>query len=361
MKTPLYEHHLARGARMAPFGGWDMPIQYEGILAEHAYTRTECSVFDICHMGEFELRGPTAEADLERLLTMPVASIAEGQCKYGFMLNEQGGVIDDLTCYRFGPQHFMLVVNAATCAGDAAWIRQQVSPATEFHDISAWTGKLDVQGPAARKMLSDAFEIDIPDIKYFHFTRMTILGVSCLVSRTGYTGEWGYELYMPIETVPAFWDGLLARGEIKPAGLGARDTLRLEVGYPLYGHELCSTRTPVAAFGKNFIGTGKSFIGSEAVQNDLIHGPAQRLTALALDTKRAARADDKVWSNGSVVGHVTSGSLAPSLGHAIALAYINREALDQGAALEVEVKGSRLPAKVTTWPFYTKGTARRKA
>lgn len=358
MKTPLYDHHVRLGARMAPFGGWDMPIQYDGILAEHETTRTACSVFDICHMGEFELSGPTAEADLERLLTMSVASIAEGQCKYGFLLNEQGGVIDDLTCYRFGPQHFMLVVNAATCASDAAWIQPHLSPATAFHDISAWTGKLDVQGPASRQRLEDAFELVLPDLKYFHFTRVKILGASCLLSRTGYTGEWGYELYMPIETVTAFWDALLARGDIKPAGLGARDTLRLEVGYPLYGHELSTARTPVAAFGKSFVHMDKAFTGRDAVQADLEQGPAQKMTGLRLDTKRAARAGDKIWSGDTVVGEITSGSLAPSLGYAIALAYVNRDTLEAGAPLEVEVKNSRLPARVEPLPFYRHGTAR---
>lgn len=358
MKTPLYDHHTKLGARMAPFGGWDMPIQYDGILAEHAATRTRCSVFDICHMGELELSGPTAEADLERLLTMSVASIAEGQCKYGFLLNEQGGVIDDLTCYRLGPQHFMLVVNAATCAGDVAWIRPRLSPATAFHDISSWTGKLDVQGPASRELLADALETVIPDLKYFHFTRIKILGVSCLISRTGYTGEWGYELYMPIEIVTAFWNALLERGDIKPAGLGARDTLRLEVGYPLYGHELSTARTPVAAFGKNFVDVTKDFTGCEAVRADLANGPAQKLAGLRLDTKRAARAGDKIFAGGAEAGEITSGSLAPSLGYAIALAYVNREVLEAGAPLEVEVKNTRLPARLEPLPFYREGSVR---
>lgn len=360
MKTPLYDRHVSLNARMAPFGGWDMPIQYEGILAEHACTRTACGLFDICHMGEFELSGPTAEADLERLLTMSVASIAIGQCKYGFLLNDQGGVIDDLTCYRFGEQHFMLVVNAATCAGDAAWIRDHLSPSTTFYDISAWTGKLDVQGPTAKKMLEAAFEIVIPDLKYFHFTRMTLLGANVLISRTGYTGEWGYELYVPMETVAAFWDALLAKGDIKPVGLGARDTLRLEVGYPLYGHELSTTRTPVAAFSKNFVALDKTFIGHDAVRADLENGPAQKLVGLQLATKRAARAGDRIFADGQPVGEVTSGSLAPSLGVAIALAYVDAKVLERGTALEIEVKTSRLPAEVVSLPFYKHGTARKK-
>lgn len=343
---------------MAPFGGWDMPIQYSGILSEHEYTRTAATVFDICHMGEFELRGPTAEGDLERLLTMAVGKIAIGQCKYGFLLNECGGVIDDLTCYRLGEQHFMLVVNAATCAGDAAWIRKHLSPSTEFHDISAWTGKLDIQGPQSRRWMEEALQISVPDIKYFHFTRMTVLGVSCLISRTGYTGEWGYELYMPMEAVGMFWDKLLAPGAIKPAGLGARDTLRLEVGYPLYGHELCDTRTPAEAFGKNFLALDKTFMGHQAVRDDLGKPPSQQLVGLQLETKRAARAGDKIIANGAIVGEVTSGSLAPSLGYAVAMAYVNRDLASPGQLLQIQVKGSNLNATVVELPFYRQGTAR---
>jgi aminomethyltransferase len=359
MKTALYDRHVSLGARMAPFGGWDMPIQYEGILAEHEHTRRAASVFDICHMGEFELSGPTATQDLERLLTMPVRSIAVGQCKYGFLLNDKGGVIDDLTCYRMDEQHYMLVVNAATCAGDAAWIQKHLSPTTNFHDISSWTGKLDVQGPQSRKLLEDAIEMPVPDLKYFHFTRINLLGCSCLISRTGYTGEWGYELYLPIQATGALWDLLLSKGEIKPAGLGARDTLRLEVGYPLYGHELCDTRTPVEAFGKNFIDQSKNFIGHEAVRSALENSPAQKLVGLQLEGKRAARAGDRLMANGEAVGEITSGSFAPSLGYAVAAGYLRQALASEGQELEIEVKATRLKARVVSLPFYKNGTARK--
>jgi len=361
MKTPLYDTHVKLGARIAPFGGWDMPIQYEGILTEHEFTRRQCGLFDICHMGEFELSGPTAEQDLERLLTQSVKSIAIGQCKYGFLLRDDGGVIDDLTCYRLARDHFMLVVNAGTCAGDAAWISNRLSPATRFHDITAWTGKLDIQGPESRACLEKALDQKMPDLKYFYFTRINLLGVSCILSRTGYTGEWGYELYMPIETTQAFWDKLMATGMVKPVGLGARDTLRLEVGYPLYGHELSNERTPVSAFGKNFVDVSKDFIGRSGVVRELESGSRQKLAGLSLASKRAARAGDTVWSGSKKVGTVTSGSLAPSLGHAIALAYVDADVITAEQPLEIEVKGARLPAQRTTLPFYKNGTARRKA
>jgi aminomethyltransferase len=359
MKTPLYDTHVALGARMAPFGGWDMPIQYEGILAEHEYTRRVCGIFDICHMGEFELSGPTAEQDLDRLLTLPVKSIAVGQCKYGFLLRDHGGVIDDLTCYRLGPDHFMLVVNAATCAGDAEWIVPRLSPATRFHDISAWTGKLDIQGPESRAGIEDALGVPVPDLKYFHFTRINLLGASCLLSRTGYTGEWGYELYIPMELTKAFWDKLCLPGRIKPIGLGARDTLRLEVGYPLYGHELTEGQSPVAAFGKNFVDLNKDFIGRSGVARDLELGTPRVLTGLKLSSKRAARAGDEVKQGHRVVGTVTSGSLAPSLGYAVAMAYVERAVVEARTPVEVASRGASLAAETTPLPFYREGTARR--
>ncbi|HMP89273.1 MAG TPA: glycine cleavage system aminomethyltransferase GcvT [Kiritimatiellia bacterium] len=359
-KTPLHETHLKLGARMAPFGGWDMPIQYEGILAEHEFTRRHCGLFDICHMGELELSGPTAEQDLERLLTQSVKSIAVGQCKYGFLLRDDGGVIDDLTCYRLDREHFMLVVNAGTCAGDADWIANRISPATRFHNISAWTGKLDIQGPDSREVMEAAFGTPLPDLKYFHFTRLTLMGASCILSRTGYTGEWGYELYMPIEATVLFWNKLMETGKVKPVGLGARDTLRLEVGYPLYGHELSKDRTPVSAFGGNFIEMSKDFIGRSGVARELDKGPRQKMIGLALSSKRAARTDDIIWSGPRKVGVITSGSLAPSLGHAIALGYVDADVASIGGDLEVEVKGTRLPARLSSLPFYTAGTARKK-
>lgn len=360
MKTPLFDTHVALGARMAPFGGWDMPIQYEGILPEHTATRTKATVFDICHMGEFELRGPTAQADLERLLTQNVATIAEGQARYGYLLREDGGVLDDLTCYRFGPDHFWLIVNAGTCAGDADWIRGHLSPGTRFEDLTPRIGKLDLQGPAAREALEVAFAVDVPDLKYFRFASITLDGVPCVLSRTGYTGEFGYELYFPVEHTVAFWHRLLAGGSIKPAGLGARDTLRLEVGYPLYGHELGLDRTPVAAARGMFMDLKKDFIGKAACARDVAQGCPHYLCGLQLESKRAARAHDAIYVNGQPAGEVTSGSLAPSLGVAVALAYVRADSCSPGTAVEVECHGKRLPARVVEIPFYKNGTARRK-
>jgi aminomethyltransferase len=359
-RTPLYEAHLSLGAKMAPFGGWDMPIQYEGILAEHAWTRTKATIFDICHMGEFELRGPTAETDLERLLTQSIAGIAVGQCRYGYLLRDDGGVLDDLTCYRRDKDHFWLVVNAGTCAGDAAWIRKHLSPQTVFTDLSPMTGKLDIQGPESRAEMEKALGVRLPDLKYFWFTTVMLDGTACMLSRTGYTGEWGYELYCPADEVERFWNMFLERSAIKPAGLGARDTLRLEVGYPLYGHELSTESTPIAASHGQFMDLKKEFIGKPAVSRDLESGVPRFLVGLQLDSKRAARAQDKIVSGGEVVGEITSGSIAPSLGVAVAMAYVDKTHTQPGQRLEIDVHGKLLSATVVELPFYKSGTARRK-
>ena len=348
---------------MAEFGGWDMPIQYDGILAEHEHTRTKTGLFDICHMGEFELTGPTAVADLERLLTMKVSTLAIGQCRYGFMLNEQGCVIDDLTCYCLGEERYMLVVNAATLDGDAAWIQQHLSPGTVFADLSDGIAKLDVQGPTARTEIEAVIGKKLPDLGYFRaeyfqgFENLLGAGSACLVSRTGYTGDWGYELYFPATEAVRIWRALLANPNIKPIGLGARDTLRLEMGYSLYGHELSLDRTPVATSRGGFIRKEGGFIGEAAVRRDLAN-PQEFLVALEFDSKRAARSHDKVFFQGLESGMVTSGSVSPSLGKAVALAFVKAGHAAIGTILDVEIRSKLFPAKVVELPFYKNGTAR---
>jgi len=359
-RTPLFAAHVQLGARMGPFGGWDMPIQYAGILIEHEHTRTQCSIFDICHMGEFDLHGPTAAADLERLLTQNVSGLAVGQCRYGYLLRDDGGVLDDLTCYRLDADHFWLVVNAGTCEQDARWIRAHLSPKTVFTDLSSRTGKIDIQGPTAREETEKILGTRLPDLGYFRFIKLMLDGTACMRSRTGYTGEFGYELYCPMSETERFWNKLLENDNIQPAGLGARDTLRLEMGYPLYGHELGLGRTPIALSHGMFIDNNKEYIGKPAVMRDLEQGVPRNLVGLRLETRRAARAHDVVQLAGRPVGEVTSGSLAPSLGVAVAMAYLDRELCAAGQEVEIVARGATLGATVVHLPFYTKGTARRK-
>jgi len=275
------------------------------------------------------------------------------------MLNEQGGVIDDLTCYRLGEERYMLVVNAATLDGDSAWIQQHLSPETVFTDLSDGMAKLDVQGPQSRADLEAVFGKKLPDLGYFKAESFQALDVEMLVSRTGYTGDWGYELYFPASEAVRVWRALLENENIKPIGLGARDTLRLEMGYSLYGHELSLDRTPVATSRGMFIRKEGGFIGEEAVQRDLAN-PQEFLVALEFDSKRAARAHDKVFQplDKTELGEVTSGSVSPSLGKAVALAFVKAEHATLGGTLDVEIRGKRFPATVVDLPFYKKGTAR---
>ena len=361
MKTPLFESHVALGARMVPFAGWDMPIQYAGILAEHHHTRTACSVFDTCHMGEFELEGPSALSDLERLITCSVRTLRAGQCRYGYLLRDDGGVLDDLTCYRLAEDRFWLIVNAGTREGDREWVRGHLSAGTVFRDLSDETAKLDVQGPLARAAMERALGGPPPDLGYFRFARATLAGVDALVSRTGYTGEWGYELYFPASEAVRLWNLLLSDAAIRPAGLGARDTLRLEMGYPLYGHELSADRTPVGCARGQFLDMTKDFVGRTECARVIEEGCPGYLAGLRLDARRAARAGDPVTSNGGVVGEVTSGSFAPSLGVAVAMAYIDDALTAPGTRLEVGPASRSLPAEVVPLPFYRSGTARAKA
>ncbi len=361
LKTPLYDDHRALGARMVPFAGWDMPLVYRGIVPEHLYTRRQASVFDICHMGEFELKGPGAEADLDRLLTLPVRALKVGAGAYGYLLAEDGGVLDDLICFRLAPDRFWLVVNAATLSGDRDWIRGHLSPRTTFTDLSPALAKLDIQGPMAREFTDAALGISLPDLGYFRFREVTLDGLACLISRTGYTGEFGYELFLPINEVRRVWGRLLQPGQLKPAGLAARDTLRVEMGLPLYGHELRREWTPVGAARGRFLDLSKPFIGREAVRRELDSGASRVLVGLLLDGRMAARPGDAVVCNGAPAGEVTSGLFAPSLGQAVALAYVEPPASAPGTAVALHVRGKSLPARVAPLPFYTQGTARRKA
>ncbi len=242
-RTILYERHLALGAKMAPFGGYEMPIQYSGIIAEHAATRTAATIFDTCHMGEFRITGGGAVEDLEKVLSCEVASIRAGQCRYGFITNEAGGVVDDQILYRMGECDFFMVVNASTEENDFRRLQHAVSSATTIENLSAETGKLDLQGPASARMLHGLMELPIDDMNYYRWAKNRYRGHEVLVSRTGYTGELGFEMYASNDLTVTLWDDCLAAGAA-PAGLGARDTLRLEMGFPLYGHELDEAEQP---------------------------------------------------------------------------------------------------------------------
>lgn len=355
LHTPLTAWHEAHGAKMAPFAGWHMPIQYAGILAEHRHTREHVGVFDICHMGEFRISGHDADAALSRAVSHNLATLAPGKCRYGFLLNEQGGVLDDGIIYRFGPDSFMMVVNAACAAGDFAVLRERLPQNVALEDISAATGKVDVQGPESLDVLEAVLGQSFHHLGYFGFCQNMWQGQPLLVSRTGYTGELGYELYLPSGATLALWEALLADARVQPVGLGARDTLRLEAGLPLYGQDLDTAHTPTEAGMGRMLTSTADYVGREGAQR-----ATECLVPLRLEGRRAARHGDVVTlEDGTAVGRVTSGAFAPSLGCAIALAWI-AAAHAQDTCFTLRASKAALTAHKTVLPFYTQGSVRKK-
>jgi aminomethyltransferase len=357
-KTILYDRHLALGAKMAPFGGYEMPIQYSGIFDEHFATRKNATIFDTCHMGEFTIKGKNAVKDLDKVLSCPVAEMKPGQCRYGFICNQNGGVIDDQIIYRLDENDFFMVVNASTQDADIKWITSCVSSGTSIKNISEETGKIDLQGPLSAKIMQRLFEKPIHDLKYYHWMFNWYKNNKIIISRTGYTGEIGFEIYLDATRTKSFWDDCLSLGT-KPAGLGARDTLRLEMGYPLYGHELNAGRNAAESGLTRAIAPNKEFIGSETVQN--VSKSSFMLCGINLDGRRTARNNDAIYNSaGATIGTVTSGSFAPSLGHAIALGYVEIKYSAAGTRVSIAAGKTELSGTIVEMPFYKNSTARKK-
>jgi aminomethyltransferase len=354
--TPLRDWHASHGAKMVPFAGWDMPVQYPtGIMAEHKQTREKAAIFDICHMGEFTLSGPGARDALARLVTQNLDTLAPGRCRYGFLPNEAGGVIDDLIVYCLAEDSYMLVVNGAREETDFAWIRDRLPAGLSFVNASADTGKIDVQGPLSAQAVEEALKLPCRQLKYFTFEQTTLAGAPAIVSRTGYTGELGFELYVPWDQVAAVWELLAAHPAVAPAGLGARDTLRLEMGYPLYGQDLDEAHTPAEA-GYEAMLTSTA----EHTAKGKVREVRERLIALKIPGRRSARHYDRVLSAaGEDVGVVTSGSFSPTLGHGVALAYLRADAAG-AESFTVRAAKAELAAERVELPFFTGGTARQK-
>ena len=352
-RTPLTDWHEAHGAKMGPFAGFAMPIQYTGIIAEHEHTRTKASIFDICHMGEFLVRGPGAADALGRTVTHNLKTLPPGKCRYGFMLNETGGVLDDLIVYCLGADDYMLVVNGACEDQDFAWIAERLPADVTLQNVSDATAKIDLQGPTSIDALETALGAPWRHLKYFNFESTEFDGAALKVSRTGYTGELGYELYLPADKAPALWERLAGIDGVAPAGLGARDTLRLECGYPLYGQDLDAEHTPVEA-GYGFLMTSETdFVGK-----DTLGTVREQLVALTVPGRRSPRQGDAVTTrDGKEVGRVTSGSFSPSLAHCIALAYVKAQVAEVKDFL-IQGARSELCATRADLPFYTGGTAR---
>lgn len=344
-RTPLHAAHLRAGARMVPFGGWDMPVQYAGVKAEHEAVRTRAGMFDVSHMGEFRVTGPDAETFLQRVTTNDVSKLKPGRAGYNWLPNESGGLVDDIYVYRVGPQEFLLVVNASNIEKDWAHLGAQAAGFdVTLTDESANWGLLAVQGPDTEALLQPHTDVNLSAKKKNAFFTGTLLKFPVMFARTGYTGEDGFEVFVAAENAEALWDRLIAVG-LTPAGLGARDTLRLEAGFPLYGHEFAEDLHPLAST-YTWVVKDKEHVGRAGIQA----APTVKLIGLALE-RVPVREGYPVLLNGEPVGHVTSGSTSPTLGHPIAMALVRADVAAE-ETFEVEVRGKAHPARRVELPFY---------
>ena len=351
-RTPLYEKHVELGAKIVPFAGWEMPVLYEGIREEHAAVRLHAGMFDVSHMGEVEVEGPGALAFLQRVLSNDVAKIAVGGAQYSCLCEEDGGVLDDLFAYRLGGDRYLIVTNAANHAGDLAWLgRQSRDFDVIVRDVADRYAMLAVQGPHARQVLSAALGIELPP--RFHVSHAQVGRRPALVCGTGYTGEDGVELLLDPEVAPPIWAELLDAGVV-PCGLGARDTLRLEVCYPLHGAELSPERNPIEAELGWCCKEETGFIGAEAIARARAEGPAERLVAFRIEGQGIPREGNPVLHEGEQVGAVTSGTFSPSLEVGAGMAYVKSELAETGTEVEIDVRGKRRPARIASKPLYAK-------
>lgn len=359
-RTPFFAFHEQAGARLIDFGGWELPVQYEGLIKEHRRVREAAGLFDVSHMGEVRVRGPRALEVVDHLVANTVTDLVDGQARYTPMCNERGGIVDDLIVYRVAQDDFFICVNAANRDKDFTWMRDhnplpgEVEVVAEHDD---WA-QLAIQGPRATAILNTLTDLDLDDVKYYHFAHGAVAGVpGCVLARTGYTGEDGFEVFLPAAAASTLWPAVLQAGEeqgLAPIGLGARDTLRLEAKMMLYGADMNDDTTALeAALGWAIdLKKDADFIGKQALLAQKATRPSKRLVGLVVD-KRPARAHCAVLHEGQVVGEVTSGTKAPTLGKNIALAYVPRQLARPGTELTIDIRGrNQVSAVVHKGPFY---------
>jgi aminomethyltransferase len=359
-RTPLHAQHLAAGARMVPFAGWEMPVQYAGVSEEHRAVRTAAGLFDVSHMGEVWVTGRGAEAFLQHLTPNDVARLAVGRAHYTALLTPEGTYLDDILCYHLGDGDYLLVTNAGNADADFAWIEARAAEwqgePVAVRDVGDDYALLALQGPRAVEILDPIVRADLAALRYYGFTQAPVGPIRALVSRTGYTGEDGFEIYVAPEHAAGLWDLLLDEGSeegLVPAGLGARDTLRLEAAMALYGHELDRDTTPWEAGLDWTVKPDKGdFVGRAALIAARDAGPRKRLVGFEARGRGIAREGHAVLADGEPVGRVTSGTWSPTFEKALGMAYVAPEHAEVGTALEVDVRGRRLPVEVVAMPFY---------
>jgi aminomethyltransferase len=360
-KTPLYEEHMRLGGKMVPFAGWLMPVQYTSIVEEHHAVRKGVGVFDISHMGQFIVDGETASAWLNRLLTNNVDKLDVGTGQYTFLLNERGGIIDDLIVYRIKERKYLLVVNAARADEDFAWLKNHLTEGISLISRSADFGAVAIQGPQTTALFHALFGKDVEPPKRNHIVDVPFNATSVSVARTGYTGEDGIEVFFTANDAVRFWTAVLEHGTpmgIKPCGLGARDTLRLEMCYPLNGSDLSPERNPIEAGLGFFVDLAKSdFVGRDALVKTKGSGPREKLVPFRMKAKGPPpRPHYAVFQNGVQIGEVTSGTLSPSLNWGIGMAYVSSAQAKIGAEIDIEIRAQKFPATIEKKPLYRKPT-----
>ena len=357
-KTPLNARHRASGARMVPFGGWDMPVEYAGITAEHMAVRTRAGLFDVSHMGEFEVAGKDALAAVQRISCNDASKLQTGQAQYSGLLTPEGTFVDDLLVYRLAAEHFMLVVNGANIDKDFTWINEQIKTDGDVVAVNASSryALLAVQGPAALEAIQPLTGVDLQSMKYYWFAHGEVANVRATVSRTGYTGEDGFEMFVPPQSADKVWQAIIEAGRdagVIPCGLGARDTLRLEAGMRLFGNDIDETTTPLEADLGWIVGWKKDdFIGASVLREQKAEGVTRRIAGFEMLDRGIARRGYDVYVGGEKAGGVTSGTQTPFLKKAIGMAYLPAAHAVPGAEFDVDIRGRRTRARVVPMPFY---------
>lgn len=355
-RTCLYDKHVALGALMQPFAGFDMPIQYSSIIDEHNAVRTACGVFDVSHMGEAVITGPDAERYVNHIFTNDASAISAGQVLYGMMLYPDGGTVDDLLVYKMGDEEFFLVINAANTEKDIAWMRENADGFNvNIEDASARYGQIAVQGPDAEKVVEEVLGLECKELVFYTSKTMNVDGEALIISRTGYTGEDGFEIYCSEGLIVKFWDKLIESGRCKPCGLGCRDTLRFEVGLPLYGNELSKDISPVMAGLSMFCKLDKpEFIGKEAVAAQKANGVSRRVVGIELAEHAVPRHGYNVVADGKVIGVVTTGYQSISTHKSVCMALVDAVYGKLGTQVEVQIRKKTFAGTVVKKRFYDK-------